>query len=140
MEDRNENIIKDTLAGVSQSYLMVKYNVTYSMLRKIQKEKGIILDNSKEKNAISEQHKELGLKLNFFMMERELKVQDFAALLGVSFRRLSGILKGHTDITLSELIKITKLLNISYDDLLRKKKDGKLSIKTVPDDPVGVSH
>lgn len=147
IEQRNKEIVEFTKKGYSAAYIAIKFGITKDMVKKIQR----ILDIKPEvetlkqtdddkKKVLSEYHKALGLKMSIFMLESEIRAQEMAALLGMSFKRLSSITKGQVDPTLSEIIKILDLLKVTLEELIGDaKNNGELSTETIPDSTSGVS-
>lgn len=147
IEQRNKEIVEFTKKGYSAAYIAIKFGITKDMVKKIQRildikpEVEVIKQNDDDKKKVlSEYHKALGLKMSIFMLESEIRAQEMAALLGMSFKRLSSITKGQVDPTLSEIIKILDLLKVTLEELIGDaKNNGELSTETVPDSTSGVS-
>lgn len=148
IEQRNKEIVEFTKKGYSAAYIAIKFGITKDMVKKIQRILDIKPevetlkqnDNDDKKKVLSEYHKALGLKMSIFMLESEIRAQEMAALLGMSFKRLSSITKGQVDPTLSEIIKILDLLKVTLEELIGDaKNNGELSTETVPDSTSGVS-
>lgn len=148
VEQRNKEIVEFTKKGYSAAFIAIKFGISANMVRKIQRVldvkpevEQINLPRDDKKKVLSESHRLLGLKISIFMLENEIRSQEMAALFGIPFKRLSNIMKGYVDLTLSEILKIMTILNMSFEELIKdSKNNGELSTETIPDSASGIPH
>jgi len=67
------------------------------------------------KNKKDNIRKEIGYKIKFIRNLRGISTEDFADKLGISRSQLQNYEKGLTDIKISKLYEISKLMNVELD-------------------------
>lgn len=66
---------------------------------------------------------EIGEKITHFIEKNHMSQQDFADRIGVSKQVMSKIVKGQKATNIQEIEKIADVMNVSIDELIRRKSE-----------------
>lgn len=121
LAERDKEILSFLDKGNTETWIANKFSLSFDTISKIKKKYNYKKTNNHllNKEALSSYHRVLGNHLIIYCIENDLSHQEMAMKLGLTSKRLSALMQGYGDFTLTELLIIKDFLGKPIDELIR---------------------
>ena len=128
MTERDKNIAQDYMDGRTVCSLGLEYGLTQGRIWQILAKKGISGSHKRkrlrrlpsQRKPLTKVHEILGRRISEFKMDNRIDTNELTKRLNYSKNKLSLVEKGYKDITLLELMEISRLLKVPVGDILNQ--------------------
>lgn len=122
-EERDAQIVAAYEGGLSAPQVARKFRLSVSytraILAKCNAAKGPAMPRPQSEKIIDPAHQRLGARLYGFRFRKTNDTQQAADFLGWSVKKLRGVEKGHSVLTLQELQDVASYMEISLSELMK---------------------